>query len=228
MSEKPMHVAFILDRWNGGVQRLSHEAEYVYFKLCAEMWGTGEPVSRDEALAVCRFFPQTDAAIDELVKAEKLFLEDGKLWNDRALKEHGEAQEKREKYSKAGKAAMAKRWHRDNDVTNDAKSDAGNTLDNTQTQTPTHKPTSAPARDAGASSPDLSDPKTQLYHRGKQVLGSHAGGVITGLLKRFEGSVAKARAAIETASDKADPGEYINAIIRKRDPPKRPVRKSAI
>ena len=58
------------------------------------------------------------------------------------------------------------------------------------------------------------DPETELFRRGKQVLGKNAGGLITELLKAKDGKVALARAAIETASTKHDPREYVGAIIR--------------
>lgn len=70
-----------------------------------------------------------------------------------------------------------------------------------------------------AARPDLSDAKTQLYDRGRQVLGARSGGVITDLLAAKGGSIAQARAALETASERADPREYIQAIIRKKPPP---------
>lgn len=76
---------------------------------------------------------------------------------------------------------------------------------------------SAPDLSAYSPSPDLSDQRTQLYHRGKEVLGKSAGGQITRLLASVGGKVATARAMIETASTKADPGEYLAAAIRHRD-----------
>jgi hypothetical protein len=67
-----------------------------------------------------------------------------------------------------------------------------------------------------ASSVDLSDPTTRLYHRGKEVLGKSAGGQITKLLASLDGVVPKAMAAVETSSTKANPAEYIAGIIRGR------------
>lgn len=67
-----------------------------------------------------------------------------------------------------------------------------------------------------ASPVDLEDPKTQLYHRGTEVLGESSGGQITKLLKTCGGSIPKARAALEQASIKANPGEYIAGVIRGR------------
>jgi hypothetical protein len=70
--------------------------------------------------------------------------------------------------------------------------------------------------------PDLSDQKTQLYARAYEVLGPNSGGMTTKLLEVKSGSVPQARAAIEASAERADPREYLAAIIRgKRDPPAR-------
>ena len=55
---------------------------------------------------------------------------------------------------------------------------------------------------------------TELFRRGKEVLGNNAGGLIKQLLKAKDGSIPLARAAIEMASTKHDPREYVGAIIR--------------
>jgi hypothetical protein len=56
--------------------------------------------------------------------------------------------------------------------------------------------------------------EADLFHRGKEVLGDSAGGLIKNLIKAKAGNIALARAAIETASTKQDPREYIAACIR--------------
>ena len=58
-------------------------------------------------------------------------------------------------------------------------------------------------------------PEAELFARGKEVLGNNAGGLIAKLLKAKESDVALARAAIETASTKQDPREYIGKVLRK-------------
>lgn len=73
------------------------------------------------------------------------------------------------------------------------------------------------AKASGADAPF--DPEKELFDRGKTVLGKDAGGLITRLLKSKQGKVALARAAIETASTKQDPREYIGAIVRGTGPP---------
>ena len=57
-------------------------------------------------------------------------------------------------------------------------------------------------------------PETELFRRGKEVLGKNAGGLIAELLRAKDGSIPLARSAIETASTKHDPREYVGAIIR--------------
>jgi uncharacterized protein YdaU (DUF1376 family) len=60
-------------------------------------------------------------------------------------------------------------------------------------------------------------PEAELFRRGKEILGKTSGGVIKNLLKAKQNNVPLARAAIEQASTKADPREYIGAIIRGRE-----------
>lgn len=72
---------------------------------------------------------------------------------------------------------------------------------------------------SGLVDPRPVDPETDYYRRGKELLGQRGtGGILTNLL-RAKGGVAKARAALETASTKQDPREYVIAASRKpRDP----------
>jgi len=62
--------------------------------------------------------------------------------------------------------------------------------------------------------PDPSIPEREYFLRGREVLGKGSGGLIAKLLKSKGGNVALARAAIEQASQKQNPAEYIAAICR--------------
>jgi hypothetical protein len=62
--------------------------------------------------------------------------------------------------------------------------------------------------------PAAPDPEKELFRRGREVLGKQAGGLISKLLAAKQKNVALARAAIEQASTKSDPREYIGAVIR--------------
>lgn len=53
-----------------------------------------------------------------------------------------------------------------------------------------------------------------LFDRGKEVLGPKAGGLIKKLLVAKQNNIAEARAAIEHASMKSSPSEYIGAVLR--------------
>lgn len=68
---------------------------------------------------------------------------------------------------------------------------------------------------AKAKAPDgAPNPEKDLYDRGKIVLGNGSGGLIKRLLLAKQGDTALARAAIETASTKSDPREYIGGVLR--------------
>lgn len=62
--------------------------------------------------------------------------------------------------------------------------------------------------------PAALDPEMELFRRGREVLGKQSGGLIAQLKTAKGGNIALARAAIEQASTKSDPREYIGAVIR--------------
>lgn len=75
---------------------------------------------------------------------------------------------------------------------------------------------------ASAAPPDPAIPEREYFERGRKVLGKGAGGLIGKLLKAKGGNVALARAAIEQASQKQNPTEYVAAICR-GPPPGKPL-----
>jgi hypothetical protein len=64
--------------------------------------------------------------------------------------------------------------------------------------------------DAASAAPD---PEVELFRRGREVLGKQAGGLISKLLTAKQRNIPLARAALEQASTKSDPREYIGRII---------------
>jgi hypothetical protein len=60
---------------------------------------------------------------------------------------------------------------------------------------------------------DPPTPETELFVRGKAVLGNNAGGLIAKLIKAKGGKLQLARAVIETADTKQNPREYIGRVI---------------
>lgn len=67
---------------------------------------------------------------------------------------------------------------------------------------------------ASAAPPDPAVPEREYFERGREVLGKGAGAMIANLLKSQGRNVALARAALEQASQKQKPIEYIAAICR--------------
>lgn len=60
----------------------------------------------------------------------------------------------------------------------------------------------------------MATPEVELFQRGREVLGVTGGGLIAKLLKAKNKDIALARSAIELASTKQNPREYIGAVIR--------------
>lgn len=71
-------------------------------------------------------------------------------------------------------------------------------------------------KDAAIAAPVPDSDEVQFFRRGKQVCGDSAGGMLRKLLKAKGDNIPLARAAVEQASQKSDPREYIGAIIRGR------------
>jgi hypothetical protein len=69
-------------------------------------------------------------------------------------------------------------------------------------------------KNAAGAAPAIRSEEADLFYRGKAILGDSAGGLITNLIKAKSGSIALARAAIETASTKQEPREYVAACIK--------------
>lgn len=74
------------------------------------------------------------------------------------------------------------------------------------------------SKETGAIAPP--DPKAEYFHRGRQILGRTAGGMLAKLLKSYGDeddpiAIAKARARIEDASTKANPAEWIGRVMAK-------------
>lgn len=79
------------------------------------------------------------------------------------------------------------------------------------------------AKASGADAPpDPAIPEREYFERGRQVLGKGAGAMIANLLKAKGRNVALARAALEEASQKQKPIEYVAAICR-GPPPGKPL-----
>lgn len=88
------------------------------------------------------------------------------------------------------------------------------TVSETQAVTPPDTEQNRTEKEDGAERPSEDDPDKALFARGKQVLGENSGGLIAKLKKHNGGSIPKTRAALELASTKHNPTEYVGAILR--------------
>lgn len=90
----------------------------------------------------------------------------------------------------------------------------------TQSQSQSNSVPKGTAADAANLPSDLfvteteSDPEKELFTRGKEVLGKASGGLIKKLLLAKNNDPAAALVAIESASKKQNPREYVGAAIR--------------
>lgn len=66
---------------------------------------------------------------------------------------------------------------------------------------------------ASAISKNGNSAEADLFRRGREILGPDAGGFIKRVLKAKGGSIPQARAAIESASEKNDPREYLGLSL---------------
>lgn len=164
-----------------------------YMLLIGHYWQHGELPGDDAALA--RVARMTPAEWRKAKPAIAAFFHDG--WHHKRI----DAELARASDISSKRAASAKQKH-------------SNSSANAE-QLDTHTRASSPSqRKEDAPDGALGDPEKELFEKGKQVLGKNSGGLIAELLKAKNKNVALARAAIETASTKQNPREYIGAISR--------------
>lgn len=85
------------------------------------------------------------------------------------------------------------------------------------THSHSHLPSKEESKKDAPSAPLESD-EVALFNRGKEILGEKAGGLIKKLLLAKDKNIALTRAALELASTKQNPSEYVAAIIRNNTP----------
>lgn len=182
----------------GHLRAVGHGA---YFMLCLHYYAKGSLPDDDKQLAVIARL--NDKEWREHKAILQAFFYDG--WKHKRIdKEIKEANAKYEARAAAGKrGGEAKANGKQN------PSNATSLLDNERSKDEASlnlKPCSEP--NGSAAKIDL---EKQLFERGRAVLGQNAGGLIAKLLKAK--GLELARAAIETASTKHEPREYIGRIL---------------
>jgi uncharacterized protein YdaU (DUF1376 family) len=193
----PIHIGDYM-RDTGHLRAAGHGA---YLMLLFHYWSTGSLPDDDEQLsAIARMTP---AEWRKMRPTIERFFKPG--WKHGRVEEDLEAAkqsyEKRAKAGEKGGKAKAKSKRSSSNASSNATAPPEQPLTFNQEK-----------KDAADAAPEA-----ELFRRGREVLGKQSGGLITKLLAAKQKNVALARAAIEQASTKSDPREYIGAIIRKEN-----------
>jgi uncharacterized protein YdaU (DUF1376 family) len=193
--------------------RLSTEAHGAYLLLILDYWTSGAPPDDDETLSsIARLSLEQWHKLRH--KLEPFFVVTNGRWTHNRIEKELEISEKKHKNRvDAGKAGgNAKANGKQCSSNASSKNLAKPYQSQSQSQSHLKERTDAAADAAHKKSPDA-----ELYERGKEVLGKNSGGLIKNLLTAKDGNIAHARAAIELASTRDNPREYLGAIIRGRE-----------
>lgn len=202
----PIHIGDLL-RDTG---HLNLEELAAYMLLLFHHWSTGSLPEDDKRLAtIARMTAaQWKRAKPELEKFFQPGWKHGRIEKDLATS-HANYEKRAKAGAEGGKAKAA------------AKQNASKSLAMLETESSNALATDnlLPKKDAAPAAPD---PEVELFQRGREVLGKQAGGLVSRLLAAKNKNIALARAAIEQASTKSDPREYIGAVIRGPKSPNEP------
>ena len=189
----PLYVADYLR----DTRRLTTAEHGAYLLLIMEYW-TAEGLPDDDS-QLARIVGMSAPEWRKAKPAVQAFFQDG--WRHRRIDDEiAKAEAKHERRSEAGK--------RGGIASANAKQNSSNASSNAQASS------SQPQSEKKDAAPAALEPEVDLFRRGKEVLGNQAGGLIAKLLASKGKNVALARAAIEQASTKSNPREYIGAVIR--------------
>lgn len=215
MAARPWMPLYIAD-YRADTAHLSAAQHGAYLLLIMHYWTTGGLPDDDGALARIACMTPTEWRKTKPIVVT-FFSTDWK--HKRIDSELDKMIKTSEAASRAGKASAAKRSTNPQRNSNDRSTDIQRPLNDRANDpangnpTTTHSHSHSEKQDAAAAGGEPPSAEKQLFERGKIVLGQNAGGQISKLLKA-KGSVALARAAIETASTKENPREYVAAILR--------------
>lgn len=185
-----------------------------YLHLIMDYWQNGKLPPDDRQLA--RIAKMTDREWKQSKSTLQAFFHDG--WKHKRI--DGELEEtSRIASSNSDKASQAarRRWAKHDTSVREAMLQAcpEHTSSNAKADAPEctlHTSQSEERKDAAIAAPVV-DEKTDLFIRGKTLLGENSGGLINKLLKA-KGSVPKARAALEIASTTSNAREYIGGCLK--------------
>jgi hypothetical protein len=221
--------------WMDGTEALDAETYRTYHVICQLIYLNEGPIANNEhgIAGRCRQSIRTyRRCLETLMELGKITVEDGRIGNERAFIELETIFENRSHASQGGFKSAGVRKSRRNALKNSDPPQAPLSETNSLREKSREDKSREEKKDAapnGARPPELdlgqAEPprppakpppgaETDLFRRGKEILGNNAGGLISRLLQAKDRNVALARAAIEQASTKQDPREYIGGVIR--------------
>ena len=107
--EKPFWIKFEMDKWEGGVDGLTPEAEYLFFRICRKIWSTGKPVLLEQLGPISRGINAPDVLLEELVRSKKVTVSNGLIKNPKAIAAHKSSKKMMIENKKRTKAATEAR-----------------------------------------------------------------------------------------------------------------------
>ena len=107
--KKPFWIKFEMDKWEGGVDGLTPEAEYLFFRICRKIWSTGKPVFLEQLGPISRGIKDPNLYLEELVRIGKVTVGNGLIQNAKARKAYVEARKMMIKNQKRTKSATEAR-----------------------------------------------------------------------------------------------------------------------
>lgn len=218
--------------WMDGTEDLPDGAYRAYHVICQLIYLHEGPIALNEHGIAGRCHQHVltfRKNLKTLIDAGKLTLVDGRLSNDRAAIELQQVANQRATSGKGGRGSsgVAKRL-----VGGSPEVDPRLTVGQSDNPLKTNNVILSPLFDHEHHKTRLektreeeaplapSSPEKDYFARCRQVLGDRHGGPLGAkLLSAKSKNIAIARAAIETASTKDRPREYIGAIINRRDAP---------
>lgn len=159
----------------------------------------------DMAALVSRPAKEVQKAFNEL-EAKQVFSVDegsGAIYSRRMVRDHDRSEEGREQANKRWANSKPNRSPTGDPNGSPNRSETNDLLLRSQKE----------KKDAASAASESPLPEKELFARGKEVAGKEAGGLIVNLLKVKKGNVSLARAAVEMASTKENPREYLAAIV---------------
>lgn len=224
----PLHIG----DYHADTTHLTRDQHGAYFLLLMAYWRRGSALPADDG-RLAAIAKATPAEWRKLKAAlAEFFTEQDGCWHQkRADEELVKAKRLTEAKAEAGRKGAAKTWH--GHERQNGKPMAQPSISQRQTDTPLPSPSPQPVpigKPIGRAATELPlgdtpakpakvDPWAEVYRRGKEILGSSAGGVITNLRKTFDNKPRKVLAKLEDAAEQREPLPWINAYLWKHGPP---------